>query len=97
MVKNERAGKKCIGIAKPGNNSGISISKGSLNESTPIIEAKLTMAKRILAQPRNFSLFHLNSKMYAVLISIHPINEAIVMPCQFNIVLKSTVNALEYT
>jgi hypothetical protein len=59
MVKNDRAGKKCIGIAKPGNISGLSIVRGNCIPKTPTILAKLRTEIRILIHGIDFSPFHL--------------------------------------
>jgi hypothetical protein len=44
IAKKVIIGKKCIGIAKPGNISGKEISKGNLNAKTPTILPKLIAA-----------------------------------------------------
>ena len=52
MARKANTGKKCIGIASPGNNSGNSISKGSLKDNTMIMDAKLRTANTIFSHPR---------------------------------------------
>lgn len=66
------AGKKCIGTARLGNNSGESMSNGRLNVSGPKILIKEKTTIIMFIHPFNLSTLNLSIIKYAMAISIHP-------------------------
>jgi hypothetical protein len=90
MVRKARTGKKCMGIANPGNNSGNSISSGSLKENTMMMDAKLRTANTIFSHPRFKEGRHLMMRAYASDIRVHPIRQVMIMLVGEMILLKST-------
>ena len=81
IAKNANAGKKCSGTARPGNNSGASMSNGKLMLIGPSILAK---DKTIIARfkmPVYFSLLNWNKSKYPIAIRIQPnIDEPTIEP-----------------
>jgi hypothetical protein len=63
-VNHARAGKKCMGMTIPGNNSGVSIFRGNLTAIGASSEIKLIRVKTRLKTISPLVLSHLSSKVY---------------------------------
>jgi len=90
MVRKANTGKKCIGIASPGNSSGNSTSRGSLKDNTMMMDAKLRIANTIFNHPMFKEGRHFMIKVYARDISVHPTRQVMIMLVGEMILLKST-------
>ena len=90
MARKANTGKKCIGIASPGNNSGNSISSGSLNDKTNTMDAKLSTKKSKLIQPLFMEGRHFVTSAYPSAMMVHATRQVMIMLVGVMILLKST-------
>lgn len=87
---NAKAGKKCIGMTKPGKSSGKSISKGKLIAIGPRIVKKERTTIARFKTPIKFSLLSFFNNMYPKDIKTHPSMEDPAIEPGFIIASKET-------
>jgi len=96
-VNHANAGKKCIGITIPGNNSGESTVSGRLTAKGPKMLAKESITNRKLKTISPVVFSHLSNSQKPIAASIAPNRLAEIIFTGFTISMKSEPNECAYT